>query len=181
MLYSNSEEFPGIPVSVSVIVGTASAVGFSGSRSVVPPEAFLTAPLVSAVCCPVLIGCAPGVDAFFRSAFPSARVFRVEGSGRGAFAARSIAFVKELSRLGGLLVSFPSSPCPTGLLPSASASRAFSGRGSGSWASLALAVGSGVSCLVFLGLIPVPEGWPLSPVGGGWFSCLPVSKQLSLF
>jgi hypothetical protein len=179
-----SSVFPAVPVSVSVLVGSACAVGFSGSRSVVPPAASAVVPLVSGACCPVLVGCAPGVDAFFRGAFPSARVFSVVsgafGRGRGAFAARSVAFVRALGSLGGLLVSFPAGACPAGLLPSVSSSRAFSGGGSGSWASLAFAVGSGVSCLVFLGSVPAPSGWSLSPVGGGWFSFLPVSRQLSL-
>ncbi|WP_414589748.1 hypothetical protein [Scytonema sp. PCC 10023] len=178
-----------------------SCFGFSGSRQC--PASF--APLAAAAkfvsagdrlrhCASrnrVLVGCAAGVDAFFRSAFPSAEVFSVAsgqwGVGRGAFAGRSIACVSAVRSGGGLWVSFPSSPCPAGLSPSASSSRCFSGSRSGSWASLALALGSGVPSLVFLGSLPCPVGWGLSPVPAspGWFGCSSVfghaPVQLSLF
>ncbi len=171
-----------------------SCFGFSGSRQWLGSFAPLAA---AADCVPagarVLVGCAPGVDAFFRSRFPSAEVFSVASGrwsrGRGAFAGRSIACVSGVvgGVGGGLWVSFPSSPCPAGLSPSASSSRCFSGSGSGTWASLAYALGSGVPCLVFLGQILCPPGWGLSPVPGypGWFSCSLVlghaPVQLSLF
>ncbi|WP_197480139.1 hypothetical protein [Anabaena sp. 4-3] len=142
----------------------------------------------------VLVGCAKGVDAYFRLAFPSAEVFSVAsgrwGVGRGAFAARSVACVRAVQSAGGLWVSFPSSPCPVGLVPSPSQSRCFSGFGSGSWASLAFALGSGLPCLVFLGSLPVPSGWGLFPLPGlpGWFGCAAVvgaesqqPVQLTLF
>jgi hypothetical protein len=172
----------------SVLVGVAGfpVVGFSGSRSVSPPAVVLAALVsaVSAVGCSVFVGCAPGVDAVFRSAFPAARVFSAAsfGRGRGAFAARSSAFVTALAGAGGCLVSFPSGPCPAGLVPSSSSSRAFCGAGSGSWASLALAVGLGVPCFVWLpaGVCP-PSGWGFSGLGAGWFSVVPVAAQLSLF
>lgn len=168
-----------VPSSVSSVLSSASLVGFSGSRSSVPSVCGTVASLVS---CPVAVGCARGVDSFFRGAFPSARVFSVSsfGAGRGAFAARSAAFVRALSVGGGVLVSFPSSACPAGLLPSVSASRAFCGSGSGSWASLAFAVGSGVPCFVFAPF-GVPAGWGFASLGGGWFSFTPVAVQASLF
>ncbi len=168
-----------VPASVSSVLSSASLVGFSGSRSSVPAVAGSVASLVS---CAVVVGCARGVDSFFRGAFPLARVFSVSafGSGRGAFAARSAAFVRALATGGGVLVSFPSSPCPAGLLPSASSSRAFCGSGSGSWASLAFAVGSGVPCFVFAPF-GVPSGWGFAACGGGWFSFAPVAVQASLF
>ena len=166
--------------------------GFSGSRRWVGS----LAPLHAAAGfvptgCRVVVGCAAGVDAFFRAAFSSAQVFAVSsgawGVGRGAFAGRSIACVSAVASCGGLWVSFPTSACPAGLVPSASGSRCFSGSGSGSWASLAFALGSGVPCLVFLGSVPCPPGWGLSPVPGcpGWFGCPSVlgsaPVQLSLF
>jgi len=161
-----------------------SCFGFSGSRQWSGSFAPLTAAADSVpVGGRVLVGCAPGVDAFFRSRFPSAEVFSVRsgrwGRGRGAFAALSIACVSGVvgGVGGGLWVSFPSSACPAGLFPS----------GSGTWASLAFAIGSGLPCLVFLGSIKSPSGWGLSPVPGspGWFGCSSVlgfaPVQLSLF
>jgi hypothetical protein len=162
--------------------------GFSGSRSEVPSGCLLAASLVPAGS-RVLVGCARGVDAFFRSKFKNAVVFEASsfGSGRGSFAARSVAVVRAVLAAGGLWVSFPSSSCPAGLVPSASSSRCFCGSGSGSWASLAFAMGCGVPCLVFLGSLSCPSGWGLFPVPGcsGWFGCDRVfgrgAVQLSLF
>ncbi len=138
-----------------------SVFGFSGSRSGVPSGCFPCVPLVPAGS-KVFVGCANGVDAFFRSQFPTASVFAAAsfGSGRGSFAARSVAVVRAVAVSGGLWVSFPSSPCPTGLQPSSSQSKCFRGLGSGSWASLAFALGLGVpgfplkSC--WLGFVPRP-------------------------
>lgn len=167
-----------------------SAFGFSGSRSSVPAGCSVAADLVP-VGARVVVGCAAGVDQFFRSAFPSAMIFSVAsgswGVGRGAFAGRSSACVLAVFAAGGLWVSFPSSPCPVALVPSASSSRCFSGSGSGTWASLAFALGRSVPCLVFLGSLPAPAGWGLSLVPGaaGWFACSSVlgcaPVQLSLF
>ena len=174
---------------LSEIFSRFSCFGFSGSRVWSSPVAPLSlaaslVPSGSHVC----VGCAKGVDGFFRVAFPAAEVFAVSsgrwGSGRGAFAGRSVACVGAVASRSGLWVSFPASACPAGLLPSR---RAYSGSGSGSWASLAFALASGVPCVVFLGSLPCPLGWGLSPVPGspGWFGCsvalgsAPV--QLSLF
>lgn len=156
------------------VLSSASSVGFCGSRSFVPPLA------VSSFCfdavvpsASVAVGCARGSDALVRSFFPGASVFSVSafGVGRGAFARRSVAFVRSLSASPSpLLVSFPASACPAGLLPSASASACFCGLGSGSWASVALAVGLGVSVLVWVPAgVPCPVGFDFVAVGGGWF------------
>jgi hypothetical protein len=173
-----------LPEVVSELVSFAPAVGFSGSRSVAPDPAVVAS--LAFICPPaVAVGCARGVDAAFRSELPSAVVFRVSDfgfSGRGAFAARSVACVRWVAVRGGGWVSFPSSPCPPGLAPSSSSSRCFSGFGSGSWASLAFAVGCGLPCAVFLGSLPCPVGFGLRSVGGGWFVSSPVvSAQLSVF
>jgi hypothetical protein len=164
-----------LPVAVLAALRSA-CVGFSGSRSSVPP--------VLPLCCAavpsssvVLVGCAAGVDRAVRGAFPGAVVFSVEFSGRGAFAARSSAFVRSLVSRGGVLFSFPSGACPAGLSPSSSWRSA---GGSGSWGSLALAIGLGVPCFVF-SPAGVPSGWGFVPLGGGWFQSAPVGDQLSLF
>lgn len=172
-----------LPSAVSSLVSSASAVGFSGSRTFVPYSAELVAAAVPAGV-PVFVGCAAGVDAAFRGFFPSASVFSASafGVGRGSFAARSSACVRAVAAAGGVWVAFPSGFCPGGLAPSSSSSRAFCGSGSGSWASLAFAVGLGVPCLVW-GFAP-PAAWGFVSVGGGWwFRCapVPVGLQLSLF
>jgi len=178
-----------LPAAVLSVFARAGAVGFSGSRSAVPAVVPAVVVAVAGLRCPVFIGCARGVDAAFRAAFPGASVLAASsfGSGRGSFAARSAACVRAVvvagagaagSFLGGLWVSLPSGPCPSGLLPSASSSRAFCGSGSGSWASAAFAVGSGLPVLVF-GVCP-PASWGFASLGGGWwFSGWPAS-QLSL-
>lgn len=165
-----------------------SVFGFSGSRSSVPSGCSVAASLVPAGS-EVLVGCARGVDAFFRSQFKDATVFSASsfGSGRGSFAARSVAVVRAVERASGLWVSFPSSKSPTGLVPSRSSSRCFCGLRSGSYASLAFALGSGVPCLVFLDSLSCPVGWGLFRVPGcpGWFCCDSLggrsAVQLSLF
>ena len=168
-----------LPAAVVAVLVSAPAVGFSGSRYCAP-ECLPAAVAAVPAGLPVLVGCAPGVDAAVRGLVPGAVVFAVSGGGRGAFAARSTRFVRALAGAGGVLVSFPSGPCPVGLAPSSSSSRAFCGSGSGSWASLALAVGLGVPCLVFCP-IGVPAGWGFASLGAGWFQCAPIAAQLGLF
>ena len=175
-------------MSISSVFSRFSAFGFSGSRSSVPAGCSVAVAAVPPGS-KVLVGCAKGVDACFRSAFPGAEVFAVSsgqwGRGRGAFAGRSVACVRAVAAAGGLWGSFPASPCPPVLLPSL---RAFSAKsGSGTWASLSFALASGVPCVVFLGSLPCPRGWGLSPLPGcpGWFACGQVlgssPVQLSLF
>ena len=176
-----------VPPAVVSVFARSGAVGFSGSRSLAPAVCAPVAAVVARLGLPVFVGCAGGVDAAFRGFFPGASVLSAAsfGSGRGSFAARSVACVRSVaaagsgpagSFLGGLWVSFPSGPCPGGLVPSASSSRCFSGSGSGSWASAAFAVGSGLPVLVF-GFCPP---WGFVSLGGGWwFSGWPAS-QLSL-
>ncbi len=177
--------FAVLPPAVSALLGSASVVGFSGSRSVAPCPALVCA-VVAALPpgCAVSVGCASGADAAFRVARPGASVFRVAsfGRGRGAFAARSVACVRSVAVPGGVWVSFPAGACPAGLVPSSSSSRAFCGLGSGSWASLSFAVGLGVPCAVWLpaGLV-VPAGWGFSSVGGGWWLSAASGCQLALF
>ncbi|MDG4551739.1 MAG: hypothetical protein P9G45_15165 [Candidatus Contendobacter sp.] len=149
-------------------------VGFSGGRRL--PVAFR--PLVAGVVRSVLaggrsvaVGCAPGADLFVRAAAPGAVVFAASafGSGRGAFAARSVALVRAVAAggPGSGLVVFPSSPCSPGLLPSSSSSSCFCGSGSGSWASAAFAAGLGLPLVVF------PCGFSALPPWGVWRPAAP--------
>jgi len=154
--------FPALPAAAPV-------VGFSGGRRL--PVAFR--PLVAGVVASVLaggrsvaVGCAPGADLFVRSAAPGALVFSASsfGSGRAAFAARSVALVRAVAAggPGSGFVVFPAAPCPSGLSPSASPAACFCGLGSGSWASAALAAGLGVPLVVF------PCGFSGLPAWGRW-------------
>lgn len=173
-------------MSTAAIVAGFSCVGFSGSRRPCPAS-LAACGLLAGVVAPgalVVTGCAPGIDAAARLHFPAAQVFRAAsfGCGRGAFAARSVACVRAVAAAGGLWAAFPNGPCPGGLRPSAKSSKCFCGKGSGTWASLAFAVGSGVPCLVFLPAgVPAPVGWGLRPLGGGWFHAAPREIQQSLF
>lgn len=109
----------------------------------------------------------------------------------GRLAGRSAALVSAIasSGPGAGLVGFVSFPCPPDVLPSSSPSRCFSGAGSGSWASLALAAGLGVPIVVFpVGLpasaLPAWAGtWsPLSGAWSGGFRFVPASPpQTTLF
>jgi hypothetical protein len=165
--------FAGLAVrSLSLFPASAPAVvGFSGSRRL----SLAFAPLVAGVVASALargrsvaVGCAAGADSFVRAAAPGALVFSASafGSGRGAFAARSVALVRAVAAggPGSGFVVFPAAPCPAGLSPSARSSACFCGSGSGSWASAAFAAGLGLPLVVF------PCGFPPSslPPWGLW-------------
>jgi hypothetical protein len=168
------------------IVSNAVCVGFSGSRS--PSPASLSALSVVSkkvsANAKIIIGCAKGIDAEAKKFFPDAKIFSVEsgkfGAGKSAFARRSVACVNEVKKLNGVWISFPSGSCPVGLSPNSSSSKCFSGTGSGTWASLAFAVGSGVPCLCWLPAGIVAPSW-LAAAGGGWWLAAPAPVQLSLF
>ncbi len=132
---------------------------------------------------PVVVGDAAGIDQRARQLVPSARVFFASdyGNERRSFAARSIACVQACASAGGVWCSFPRGPAPASLRPS-SGSACFAGYGSGTWASLAFALGLGLGVVVFLPSdVAAPAGWPLSPAGGGWFVAQPPTQQLTLF
>jgi len=165
-----------VPLPLPLFPAAAPVVGFSGSRRLSPAFAPLVAGVVSSVLAAgrsVAVGCAAGADSFARAAAPGARVFSVAafGSGRGAFAARSVALVRAVAAggPGSGFVVFPASPCPAGLSPSASPAACFCGLGSGSWASAAFAAGLGVPLVVFpcgFSVLPLWAAWrPAAPAG----------------
>ncbi len=160
------------PARVVSVLRRSGVVGFSGSRSLVPDVLRFVVAFVRAEGAEVFVGCARGVDGFVRSEFPAERlrVFEVRVRSRSGFAERSVRFVRALAGSGGVLVSFPGRACPGVLSPSAEESACFCGSGSGSWASLALAAGLGVRCLVWLpaGLV-VPERFGFVSLGRGWW------------
>ena len=182
--------------SSSVFVGLVS-VGFSGSRSPSPAASAALSSLLPLVPSGVRlsVGCARGVDSAVSSWFgasPSLLVFSVAsgrfGSGRSAFARRSsrcLLSVAAGSR--GLLVVVPAGACPAGACPAGVVpSRSFSGRGSGSWGSLAFALGRGRRVLLWLpagSRPPVWAGvsWSLSSLPGGcWWLGVPAPRVVSL-
>ncbi|NJL51754.1 MAG: hypothetical protein HC930_05150, partial [Hydrococcus sp. SU_1_0] len=187
--------------SSSVFSGLVS-VGFSGSRSPSPGASAALSGLLPLVPAGVRVsvGCARGVDSLCRSFFAGSRgllVFSVAsglfGSGRSAFARRSSRCVLSVAAGSrGLLVALPSAPvCPAGVRPTCGQvlCRSFFGGGSGSWGSVAFALGRGRRVLLWLpsGCLPPAwsgVSWSLSSVPGGcwWLGVsVPVPAQLSLF
>ena len=179
-----------------LLFSSFSSVGFSGSRSL-SGGAFAQCRSLAAAAASsgvaVLVGCASGADAAARlGAGSAAQVFRAASFARpgvpfsAALVARSVAFVQALAASPApCLVSFPAAACPFGLAPAA---RWPSGFGSGSWASLALAVGLRVPVFVFLPAAVLPPlSWGIwsrvtSGVLAGSWSLVPVvPPQLSLF
>ena len=123
----------------------------------------------------VRVGCASGVDALVRDAFPSAGVFRA-GPRRWELAARSARLVRASGSAGGLLIAFPSSYIvPSGCI----VGRSFRGGGSGTWGSVALALGLGYPVIVWCpsltaspplpGLSRLWSSPPGFPVQGSWW------------
>ena len=183
-------------VSLSSFVCSFPSVAFSGSRVLgssasVSCRSFL--PVLAGFSGSVGVGCAWGVDSLVRSAFVSASVFSVSSflvGGRvcrSSFALRSSALVSWCASRGGLLVAFPLGACPSAVRVSST----FGGCGSGSWGSVALAVGLGGSVLVVLPVSVVGFPAPVSvasrfafvgvaPCGGSLWLSVPVG-QLSLF
>ena len=175
------------------VLGGFASVGFSGSRSLSGSAWSACAGLALAAVaagCSVLVGCASGADAAARAgAGPLASVFSARASRfsglpfRSALAARSAWFVRSLAAAPApVLVSFPGRACPS----RCRVGRSWSSCGSGSWSSLALAVGLGVPVFVFLpaGVAP-PAGWgswslvAAGPFAGAW--SLATAVQPSLF
>jgi hypothetical protein len=171
---------------------SARSIGFSGSRSPSPAAAAALGDLLPLIspCSRISVGCADGIDRLVQDFFsesPSLLVFSVEsgrfGSGRSAFARRSIACVRSVAGGDrGLLVALPSSPiCPAGVSPA----RRFFGGGSGSWGSAAFALGSGRRILLWLpgSAPPAWAGIEWERWNSSWWLGLPLPPpaQLSLF
>lgn len=151
-----------------------STIGFSGSRRL--PEG---APVQLAVkkgiasgCQRFLVGDAKGVDSFAIECLESfgivPEIYHASdyGKGRQSFARRSIAVVSEVASASGLWISFVGDECPSGLAPSDKSSKCFCGKGSGSWASLAYAIGKGCDIRLWCppGIEP-PSSWGMVKIG----------------
>jgi hypothetical protein len=189
-----------LPAPVSSILASAAVVGFSGSRA--PATASLAAVQLVAVAVglaptppAIIVGDAVGIDQHVAGLLPQARVFRASAyrsanSARSVYAMRSIACVRAVAGFAhavpSVWASFPAGPCPAGLHPSSSSAACFNGSGSGTWASLAYAIGSGIAPLVFLppvaaGPAPAvpPASFGLVSVGQGWYVAAQSVGQLA--
>lgn len=162
--------FAMFPASLASVLYPFRFFTFSGSRSC--PVALGSAVAVASLLTlgsSVLAGCTQGVE---QLALVSAQ-------------ARGLSVFKLglwFHGHGALFCSFPSGACPSSVHPSSVASHCFGG-GSGSWASLAFAVGCGAACLVVL---PAGVSAPLwlssrasSSQGGAWGSIFFVPSVLS--
>ncbi len=135
---------------ISSIIISYPVVGFSGSRNPYNQASKSVSKFLPKLLCysgAVGVGCAKGVDKLVRSYFPQAMVFKVQPPiNPKAFALRSTRLINWVVASSGLLVAFPSTSCPAGVAPSLY----FHGSGSGTWGSIALAIGKGASVLVFI-------------------------------
>lgn len=135
-----------------------SAIGFSGSRALRGPQWVQARSLAAraARVSAVLVGCARGADAAARAGAPDAIVFRAASSAPRDLVARSIQMVSVLSGSPSpLLVALPGRPCPAGVRVAAR----WQSCGSGSWSTIALALGRG--CPVYVIGAYWPAAWPV--------------------
>jgi len=169
-------------------------VGFTGSRHLAGAQSAIVGKVAKAIVAAgqqVAVGCAAGADLAVRSAVPSAQVFSVAAaSSRQAFALRSIQLVQAVAAsTRPALIAFPTKPCALSLFPSAQSGKCFAGYGSGTWASVALAVGMGVPVfVVWCGAsAPVLPAWGLwellnsGTLSGAYRLAAVQPRQVSLF
>ena len=163
------------------------SIGFSGSRSPSEESKKALKELLDLVPVGVRIsvGCAKGVDAIARDYFQNfnLEVFSVSsgkfGTGRAAFARRSSACVLSVAE-DGLIIAVPSSAAPNGV----KVGKSFNGKGSGTWGSIAFALGHGRKVLIWSQ--EKPPSWEKvswSKKENNWWLGVPaaVPAQLSLF
>lgn len=89
------------------------------------------------------VGDAPGADAVVRDMVERGkrRVYETEGKKPWQLAQRSKLMVDECAKLGNAkLIAYPNKPCPEGVKPT----KNFSGKGSGTWGTIAYAKYLGV-------------------------------------
>ena len=164
------------------------SIGFSGSRFPSEESKKALKELLDLVPVGVRIsvGCAKGVDAIARNYFQNSNsllVFSVAsgrfGNGRAAFARRSSRCALSVAK-NGLLVAVPSSAAPVGV----KVGKSFNGKGSGTWGTIAFALGHGRKVLIWSQ--EKPPSWEKvswSKKENNWWLGVPaaVPAQLSLF
>ncbi|MGL5125801.1 MAG: hypothetical protein ACRC6U_07405, partial [Fusobacteriaceae bacterium] len=137
---------------------TYQTIGFSGSRSVLPPSSQIYALKTKFPTQKIIVGDCRGTDALIQKTFKNnnLQIVKRKFEGKGSFVERSLRFLKILTyEENAALFAYPgrevrnrkgSKP----LKPTPKPKEAFSGHGSGTWATVALAIGWGIPTYVFL-------------------------------
>lgn len=147
-----------------------SSVAFTGCRKVVPVRQLELALSRLSPSAAIAVGCAAGVDQAVRDRVRCEKIFRANDFGGinthyvAKLALRSTAMVEWVRQREGVLISFPSKPCPEKLLPKPTWP---SGHGSGTWSTTALAIGLKMPVLLWTPQGEAPD-WGFETLGGGW-------------
>lgn len=98
----------------------------------------------------ITVGDSRGIDSLARDRARQIFYAASYGTGRQAFARRSIAMIRYVFSLESHAVfAFTHDRCPHAVFPSTSQSRCFCGGGSGTWATAAYAAGLGIPVYIF--------------------------------
>lgn len=145
-------------------------VAFTGSRQITPAQRRIVELQLSELPrAKYHVGDARGVDLVVRQSLKQCQVYQAEGRQPWQLAQRSAQMVRAIANSpNAKLIAFPNKPCPEGVKPLQS----FSGKGSGTWGTIALAKYHGLAIEV----VPLTDGWKLPD----WLT-QPEPKQLSLF
>ncbi|MCZ2207321.1 hypothetical protein [Cylindrospermopsis raciborskii] len=166
---------------LNFIIKSSQVIAFSGSRN--PHAAEIKALLYIVPKVPksaqIYVGCANGIDNLVVKNFPQATVFKASDyrtNIKSALALRSTHCVKSVPDQQGLIIAIPAGPCPTDVKPSCS----FAGHGSGTWGTIALAIGLQKRVCIFS---PHPPKWVGEEIEKNWWYYQPPQKamQMSLF
>ena len=146
-------------------------IAFTGSRKLEPSQTRIIEERIEELKKGIAqyhVGDARGVDAVVRNSL-RCQVYQAEGRQPWQLAQRSAQMVRAIANSpNAKLIAFPNKPCPEGVKPS----KSFSGKGSGTWGTVALAKYHGLAIEV----VPLTDGWELPD----WLT-QPEPKQLSLF
>ncbi|MFP5273783.1 hypothetical protein [Coleofasciculus sp.] len=147
-------------------------IAFTGSRQITPAQREIIEHHLAGICDKTIsyhVGDANGVDSVVRDKLHSQKltVYRAEGHQPWQLAQRSKRMVQAIANSNAKLIAFPNKPCPKGVKPLQS----FSGKGSGTWGTVALAKYHGLAIEV----VPLVDGLTLPD----WLT--QPDKQLSLF
>ena len=145
-------------------------IAFTGSRKLEPSQTRIIEERIEELKKGIAqyhVGDARGVDAVVRNSL-RCQVYQAEGHQPWQLAERSKRMVRAIAHTHAKLIAFPNKPCPEGVKPS----KSFSGKGSGTWGTVALAKHYGLAIEV----VPLTDGLTLPD----WLT-QPEPKQLSLF
>jgi len=145
-------------------------IAFTGSRKLEPSQTRIIEERIEELKKGIAqyhVGDARGVDAVVRNSL-RCQVYQAEGRQPWQLAERSKRMVLFVAHTHAKLIAFPNKPCPEGVKPLQS----FSGKGSGTWGTVALAKHYGLAIEV----VPLVDGLTLPD----WLT-QPEPKQLSLF